>query len=139
MSAPGAKHAVDDREQLLRRIPVAMEQCDDDGVSPEAFQPHRESDVSGLSLFRRSHLTPKQCAELGQSKRGYFIAVLNAGELRAAGIEVEADDPDDPAHLSLPQLRSDNRKQNEALEMMEKLSRLVQAVEGPCVRDLDVT
>jgi hypothetical protein len=131
MSAPDAEDAIDNGERLFRRIPLSMGWYDEISreVSPEAFQPRRD-DTTGLSIYREKFIVLENVAH-GPSKRGYYVAVLTAGQLRANGITVQQDDPHNPAHAILPELRIDNRESNEALELMQKLSRLVIEVAGP--------
>jgi hypothetical protein len=140
MSESGAP-PIQDGEILHRRVPVSTNWYDPSeghGLSSVAFRPHPNSDVTGLSMSRaRSEMHPdflscEECAALGPSARGYFVAKLLVSELRAAGISVEPRPlSDDPGHCELPQLRSDNRKSDEALEMQEALAATTFEVVGP--------
>ncbi|MBI3837663.1 MAG: hypothetical protein HY288_06990 [Planctomycetia bacterium] len=103
---------------------------DTNTCSPEAFNP-RDDDVTGISVFRAKHKTVEEAAQ-GPSKHGYYVARFNAGTLRAAGIEIRVDDPDDPGHAVLPDIRADTRDSNAVLEFKEKLAtKLIVDVQGP--------
>ncbi len=110
MPQPGSDSPIEDGETLFRRIPASQGWCDDKGVSPEAFRPHKINDITGLSLVRERFTALNRAAE-GPSKKGYFVALLNVGELRAAGIEIEADDPNDPAHVIFARVESGYSRQ----------------------------
>jgi hypothetical protein len=76
--------------------------------------------------------TIEQAAE-GKSARGYYVAVLRVGDLRAAGIDVIGKPVEgNPGHAELPSLTSANRDTPKAEETMKKLAeRLTLRVEGP--------
>src|SRR5437879_3703895 len=109
MTRSGQGDLVDNSEVIFRRIPKSMGWYDPktNVVRPEAFNP-RDVDVIGISVYRAKHRSIEEVAR-GLSKHGYYVAVLEAGSLRAAGIEIRVDDPDDPGHAILPDLRADNR------------------------------
>jgi hypothetical protein len=116
MSIADGNEPVSDDELLYRRIPVSQGwyQPESDTLSPQAFHP-REDDVTGLSLSRvRFFVTPADAAR-GASKRGYWLAVLRAADLRARGMHVVPSPRDgDPGHAEIEDLRYDNRKSDEA-------------------------
>ncbi|HEV3136351.1 MAG TPA: hypothetical protein VGZ26_00580 [Pirellulales bacterium] len=132
MARLGEGDRIDDSEDIFRRIPKSMRWFNPDTktVSPEAFNP-RDEDVTGLSVYRAKYRTIEEAGQ-GQSRHGYYVAILNAGRLRAAGIEIRTDDLDDPGHAILSGLRADNRDSDEVLEWKEKLAtQLVVNVQGP--------
>ena len=119
-----------DDELLYRRVPVSMGWYDEKGLSAEAFYP-RADEGSGISIYRAKYKTLEKAAE-GKSKRGYWVAVLRAGDLRQHGIGVEPRPlPDDPGHAELPDLTCHNRDSAAALERQQRLAELCLRVEGP--------
>ncbi len=135
MSVPHDEHGKQDvaaGEELCRRIPVSLDWYDTTHkeISRQAFRP-RPEDTTGLSLYRRRFQSAEDLAQQGRSPDGYWVAILTVGDLQAAGIELQCDNPSDPSHVILPDLRADNKKTNEGLELMEKLARLVRRVDGP--------
>jgi hypothetical protein len=127
---PGTEPIADD-ELLYRRVPVSKEwYSPEKGLSPEAFDP-LESDVTGISVSRAKYKSVEDAAK-GKSKKGYYVAVLRAVDLRTVGIEIQPQPlPDDPGHAELPQLRYDNRTDEELLERKNRLADLPIRVEGP--------
>jgi len=100
------------------------------GLSPEAFDPHDE-EKSGISVYRAKYRTIQEVAK-GLSKKGYYVAVLRAGDLRRRGIAVEPrPGPNDPGHAELPGLTCDNRLSREGLECKVLLAKLCLEVRGP--------
>lgn len=132
MSLSPGHEPVEDDELLYRRIPVSMKWYDPaTGVSPEAFDPHKDRDTTGISVFRAKHTSIERAAA-GQGKKGYYVALLKAGDLLSAGIQVEPrPELDDPGHAELPQLTSTTRAHSSALELRQRLTSLVLRVEGP--------
>lgn len=117
-------------ELLFRRIPVSMGWCDENGVSPEAFDP-RKDDTSGISLSRGKYKSIQEVAR-GPSKRGYFVGVFRAGDLSDRGlVVVPRPEEDDRGHVELPSLRFETRGTPEASEQKVLLARLCLRVEGP--------
>jgi hypothetical protein len=130
MSFQTGHEPIGDGEILYRRIPVSMGWYDTHGLSPEAFEP-RDDEKTGISVFRAKYKSLEEAAN-GKSKKGYYIAVFRAGDLRANGIEVmPRPEADDPGHAELPNLTCDNRNTNEALEIKSRLTELKLSVEGP--------
>ena len=130
MPAPEGTEPIADDEFVYRRIPVSKEWYTKDGLSPEAFHP-REDETTGISFSRAKYKTIEEAAK-GKGKRGYYVAVLRAGDLRQHGIEVvPRPRRDDPAHAELPDLTCHNRKTPEADEKKLRLTELTLRVEGP--------
>ena len=103
---------------------------DEHGLSPRAFQP-RDDDTTGISVSRAKYKSIEDAAE-GKSKKGYYVAVLRAGDLRSAGIEVEPRPrEDDPGHAELPDLTCDNRDEPVTLAHMDRLPTLPIDIKGP--------
>lgn len=129
MPACDGSEPVADDELLYRRIPVSKRWYDESGLSPEAFDP-RDEDKSGLSFYRGKYKTIQEVAK-GLSKKGYFVAVLRAGELKEHGITIEPrPQAGDPGHAELPELTCDTRLTQEAQERKLVLAKLC-IVEGP--------
>ena len=79
-------------------------------VQPEAFAPHKERDVTGLSVSRAKYKSIEEAAR-GQPGKAYFVAVLPAGELRQAGITIEPRPRHgDPGHAELPKFERGESK-----------------------------
>lgn len=117
-------------ELLYRRIPVSKRWYDQNGVSPEAFDP-RKNETSGISFFRSKYKSIQEVAK-GKSEGGYYVAVLRAGDLIREGFEVvPRPNPKDPGHIELPALTCDNRRAPEAYERRVRLAKLCVRVEGP--------
>jgi hypothetical protein len=122
--------SIADDELLYRRIPVSMGWYDSLGVSPEAFDP-RKDEESGISVYRAKFTSLEQAAQ-GKSKKGYWVAILRAGDLRRQNIEVvPRPQPDAPGHAELPDLTCYNRLTPETLERKSQLAKLCFKVDGP--------
>ncbi len=99
-------------------------------LSPEAFDPLAD-ETTGISVYREKYKSVEEAA-MGKSKKGYFVAVFRAGDLRKKGIEVlPRPEPNDPGHAELPELTCCNRLDSETQERKLKLARLWERVEGP--------
>lgn len=109
---------VDDDETIFRRIPVKAGWYDGSSLSPQAFHP-RPDEKTGISVYRARFKSITDAAR-GQSSEGYYVAVLNVGELRKRGISVvprpEVPEGYDEAHAELPDLNAENRRSNEVIE-----------------------
>ena len=120
-------------ELLYRRVPVSMNWYDPDSgvLEPQAFDPHRKNDVTGISVFRKKHKSLIEAAR-GQPGKSYYVAVLCARDLQANRIRVVPRPRlNDPGHAELPDLNTENRKSDEALELQRVLVELSRRVEGP--------
>jgi hypothetical protein len=122
---------VSEDELLYRRVPVSMGWYDQGGVSPEAFGP-RPNEAGGISLFRAKYKSIQEAAR-GKSRGGYYIAVLRASDLIGEGFVIvpRPNPPDDPGHVELPGLTSQNRRTTEAYERKLLLARMCVRDEGP--------
>ena len=130
MPASEGTESVADDEFLYRRIPVSMSWYSGENLSPEAFAP-RKDETTGISLYRAKYKSIDEAAR-GLGKKGYYVAVLRAGDLRERGIEAEPrPGPGDPGHVELPQLTSENRLAPESQERQVLLTELSLRVEGP--------
>lgn len=104
-------------------------------LSAEAFSPNK-LDTTGISVFR-SRFRSVEGAAVGPSSDGYFVVVLQAGELRANGIRVEpqpiVNGARDESHAELPQINSTTKKSDTVAELKEKLVELAvrRPVQGP--------
>jgi hypothetical protein len=129
LDEPGHEPIGDD-ELLYRRIPVSKEWYSSTGLSPEAFDP-RADETTGISVYRGTYTSIEEAAR-GPSKKGYYVAVLKAGDLRANGIQVvPRPTADDPGHAELPELTCDNRLEKLTLERKDCLATLPVTIEGP--------
>ena len=126
---------IGDDELLYRRIPVSMGWYDpaiEPLPSPFAFGP-RPDDDTGLSVVRGHPFNTAEQAARGPSKKGYFVAVVRAGDLRANGFDIEPRPIAGVAgHAEITSLTVANRDTDEAKSMMVKLAHvLCLRVEGP--------
>jgi hypothetical protein len=123
-----------DEELLYRRVPVSLYNAATHELSPQAFGPNKERDTTGLSVARAKYKSIEQAAH-GWPGKSYYVAVLQAMDIRQAGIAIEprphTPDGFDAAHAELPDLRSDNRKDSITLERQRVLVELCRSVEGP--------
>jgi hypothetical protein len=135
MAANDGTETVADDELLYRRIPVSMGWYSGGELSPEAFDPRPndrpDPDLTGISVSRAKYKTIQEAAR-GSGRKGYYVAVLRAGDLRNNGIAVEQRPrPGDPGHAELPDLRSDNRNAPETKERKLWLANHCLRIEGP--------
>lgn len=135
MRDPDDTSPIDDDELLFRRIPVSMGWYDpavDSVPSPLAFRP-RDEDQTGLSLVRGEPFNTPKSAARGPSKKGYYIAVLRAGDLRTFGMTVEPKPVAGiPGHAEITSLAAANRENDDAKTMMAQLAhKLCLRIEGP--------
>lgn len=133
--ADSGKHVepIGDDELLYRRVPVSTGWYDPatQELSPRAFHPHAKQDTTGISLSRSRYQTVQQAAQ-GRPGKRYYVAVLQVKDLRKHGIAIEPrPTAENPGHVELPALRSENRRSNEAQELERLLSELTVRVEGP--------
>jgi hypothetical protein len=133
MSTDDGVEPVADDEVLYRRVPVSMQWYVPDAtpqLSPEAFAP-RQDESEGISLYRAKYKTLAEVAA-GKSKKGYYVAKMLASEIRARGITIRSDDPNDPGHVAVPELNALNHDTNEAQEIKLGLAECAgNMVEGP--------
>ena len=132
---------IEDDEILYRRIPASAGFYDPSlgtYVSPLAFRP-AAVDTTGLSLSRAKYKTIQQAAR-GRKGKSYYVAVLCAGELRRAGMEVVPRPLfDDPGHCEIVQLTFNDRRAMPFAEWQVLLAeRLCLRVEGPFPQHVNV-
>lgn len=128
---------IGDDELIYRRIPVntGFYNVEAREVSRNAFSPSPR-DTTGVSVSRSKYSTAEEAAQEGSAGKQYYVAVLNAKEMKDAGIELTpkpdlGDGKFSAAHAELPQLNISRKKDSETQERMEKLRSLVIRVEGP--------
>ncbi|GMU82708.1 MAG: hypothetical protein AMXMBFR47_25790 [Planctomycetota bacterium] len=133
------REPIADDEFLYRRIPAWTNWYDPTRLLPlsdTAFRPN-DHDGLGISLWRAKYRSIEEAARGSVPGKSYYVAILCARDLRAAGIRVEPDvDPTDPArppgHATLPDLRAADRKTVQVRQWMRLLAvELVLSVEGP--------
>lgn len=126
---------VGDEETVYRRIPVSQGWYDPATklLSPLAFRP-RDDDETGLSLVRAEpHNTPEQAGK-GLAKKGYYVAALRVGEIRAHGMGVVSRPVDGVnGHVEIPEIRLETRDTDQELTFRVHLSRICHEVHGPFV------
>jgi hypothetical protein len=124
-----------DEELLYRRLPISMDWSDPVSsakLSPNAFRP-RDVDETGISVVRGHPYNTIEEAARGTSKKGYYIAVLRARDLRQNGIVVvPRPDPGTCGHAEITSINAANRDTDEGKKIIEMLShKLCLRVEGP--------
>lgn len=134
MTGPESVEPIDDGEILYRRIPLSTGWYQPDKrppLEPEAFRPTR-FDTTGLSLSREKYTTVEKAAR-GQAGKSYYIAAFRAGDLRAAGMQLDARPIEgNMGHAEISNLRFENRKSKQAIEWRFQLAnQLCLRVEGP--------
>lgn len=124
-----------DDEIIYRRIPVSTGWYDPDSqeLAPEAFGP-RKDDISGISVSRAKYKTIEQAAQ-GRPGKSYYVAILLAGDIRRAGMNIEPR-PElpggiDPSHAEIIDLNAANRKDDTTLARQHRLVELCLEVKGP--------
>lgn len=128
---------ISDDELIYRRVPASMNWFDPVTriLRPEAFGPHKQRDLTGVSVTRAKFKTIELAAE-GKSVKGYYVAVLRVGDLRNANYIVKPQ-PHVPggydiSHAELPDLNAANFDAMETLERQRELAdKLTLRVEGP--------
>lgn len=127
----GTEPVVDD-ELLYRRIPVSMGWYDMNGLSPDAFRP-RKDETTGISVTRAKYSSIQDAAR-GKSKKGYYVAVVRAGDVRNAGGDViPRPERDNIGHAEIPELNCHALSEPLTQSLMGRLTDLTLRVEGPFV------
>lgn len=127
---PSGVDQIADDEELYRRVPACY--FPNGIVSDQAFAPHKERDTTGLSLFRAQY---KRIEDLGKPGKTHCVAVLRAGDIRAAGMTIVAR-PDigngqfDLAHVEVPELNSAAYKTTLTQERQRRLLEMSRII-GP--------
>jgi len=134
MSLSDEPGPVSDEEYLYRKIPVSTGWYDPDvskKPSPRAFHP-RKNDPTDLSVDRATYTTIERAAR-GQSKQGYYVAILRVSDLRAKGMDVVPKPlPENPGHAEILGLNSQTRGSDQAKEWEVLLAHeLTLEVKGP--------
>lgn len=117
---------IEDAELLYRSVSVRSGHYEDGVLSAQAFHPNSR-DESGISLFRAKYRPIEQA--VGLSPDGYYVVVLQAGEMRPRGILVEPR-PDvgggviDISHAELPQITRALKKSDDVADFKEILVEL---------------
>lgn len=125
-----------DEEVLYRRVPVSTGWYDSESGSlkPQAFEPHKRNDITGLSISRKKYKSIEEAAR-GRPGKSYYVAVLRAADLRKNEITIvpRPDVPGgyDPGHAEIPNLNAGNRKEARTIELQRILVELCLQVEGP--------
>jgi hypothetical protein len=119
-----------DEELIYRRVPLQW-LSPADGLDDQAFAPHKVRDVTGISFSRAKYKAIEDAAK-GQAGKSYYVAILRAGDIRAAGTDIVARPlKDDPGHAELPVLHAAEYKSDRTLELQRVLVRLTRRIEGP--------
>jgi hypothetical protein len=126
-------------ELLFRKISVKSEWYDPirNEIKPEAFKPWPR-DIRGISFDRAQsdeHPDFRRIEEAarGPSVKGYYVAVLRAGDLRSFKFDIEPDPlPDNPGHALITNLTYASKMDAQSIDMMAILAHmLVSEIQGP--------
>lgn len=74
---------ISDDELLYRRVPIRWYDPSTGRPFDEAFAPHKENDLTGLSVSRAKYKSIEQAAR-GMPGKRYYVATLRAGDLRGS-------------------------------------------------------
>lgn len=141
MAEPAGTEPIEDAELIYRRIPVSTGWYANGHLSPEAFDPHPQRDITGISVSRSKYKTLEDAAK-GPGRKGYFVAVFLAIDLRQRGIDVvprpiHPEDPGspeyDPGHAEIPALTAQSRGSTPAEEAKLSMATLAIEVKGPFI------
>ncbi len=131
MAPTGTTEQIGDDEIIYRRIPVSRGWFVNGKVSPQAFDPNKD-DTDGLSVNRAAFVSAPELAAKGMSKKGYYVAELQAIGLREAGIRVVPDAlPADEGHALILDLTYNNRNSDQSLLLKVMLADLCLKIHGP--------
>jgi len=108
-------------------------------AAPDAFSPHSERDVGGLSVTRMKYQTAEEMAAVPRvGKSTFWIASLRVSDLERLGLSVVADPLPESAsgparrgHALIPGMKSANRKTDEVLNWKQQLATAVIELHGP--------
>lgn len=112
--ADAPDHVRDDEILYRRLLSSKYDPLSDHSIPQDAFRPSRH-DQNGISWYRAKDLTPEQVASAGRNLQGYHVLAVRAGDLRARGLTLVADD-DPKGHVSIPEMNYNNRRSDETIE-----------------------
>lgn len=138
MSSGDGSDPITDDEVVFRRVSEQSGHYDSSLSRPvrwQAFKPN-ESDRSGISVWRAKYITARDTAATNaRPDRRYYILVLAASRLRAAGVEVRpTPEEGGPGHASLVNINFDDYEcdKDRIRELLNTIAEtLIERVEGP--------
>lgn len=135
MSAEDGAEPIEDDEFLLRRISLVYYNHErDEHPAVQSFVPTKH-DSTGLSLYRLKYNTLEEVAAGGKrfKDKGYYVAMLRAGDLREHGMEVTPDPSKrNRGHAEIRSLNFENRNSDESAGFSHILAlKLCKWIKGP--------
>ena len=117
---------VDNDEILYRRVPLTWYDHGESRPNAQAFRPHPEHDLDGLSFWRALLKTPEEVALSQATGKLGNVAAVRAQVLRDLGLTIRVSE-DNPAHVVVPELndRKDNRTREVAQRLADELTDIV--------------
>ncbi|MCR4315586.1 MAG: hypothetical protein NUW37_04460 [Planctomycetes bacterium] len=92
-------------EIVYRRLPFELFEPSTNTVTIRGFHPI-ENDTYGISLYRSKFCTATEVGSWGRrADKEYWVAELIVSDILSLGLTVEVDDPEDPRHVQIPELR----------------------------------
>ncbi len=127
--------SISDDEHILRRIVNNEDYYNPSleiAVTPVAFRA-TSKDTTGISIYRSLFVTPKDVADAGPSKKGYYVAQIYVAEIIKEGMTAipkplpEADPAYLPSHSEIPEInyvdyKSDKEKKERIKELQLQLA-----------------
>ncbi len=129
---PG-EEPIEDDEWLYRRIPDSTgwyRPNETPPIEPEAFRANK-NDTTGISIWRAKYTTIEE-AGAGRKGKTYWVAVFQAKEVFAGGMDIEPRPLDDGlGHAEIVSLNYENRRSRQSIEWRLELVEAVERIEGP--------
>ncbi len=116
-------------ELLLRRFQFEQYADGDEMPNINAFNPTKR-DTAGLSLFRENYTTASELGAKGSAGKKFWVARLQVRVVRNLGADLVPDVAPE-GHVTVSNLRYDNRRSREAKTLKERLRRDCIEVVGP--------
>lgn len=116
-------------EVLLRRLRFEHYVPENPTPSFDAFHPIK-NDLEGIWLFREGFVTAEEVGAYGSMGKMFWIARLTVDKVHQAGAVLRAD-TEPPGHVTVTNLRYDNRRSDEAAELKQRLRSNCIEVVGP--------
>jgi hypothetical protein len=125
VSTNGTANAVANDETVLRRCHKMF--CPNGVITRNAFAP-TPVDTDGISVFRRSSVTPEEVRDAARKPAENYVAGLEVGAVRALGLSVVPTEGELPGHCSIPEIThasyNDKAQKNAQKELTKKLADL---------------
>lgn len=137
---------LEDIEIVYRRVPASANppliNSQTRELSDQAFAPHKQRDITGLSVARAKYKSQEDAA-VGVPGKSYYLAELLVSDIRLKGMDV-VPRPDTPSgydisHAEIPQLNSSNYRDDVTQERQKMLVEICKNVHGPFLTPAEST